>query len=101
MYLGFQNVGGYNPLLLQRYYEYLNRYQFHGRAVPEGWSILFYEEHENRLLMDLLNVKYEIAHKTRSFSLRETHLHRAFLVSGAEVVDKKEEILDAMMQARL
>jgi len=98
MYLGFQNVGGYNPLLLQRYYEYLNRYQFHGRAVPEGWSILFYEEHENRLLMDLLNVKYEIAHKTRSFSLRETHLHRAFLVSGAEVVDKKEEILDAMIK---
>jgi len=98
MYLGFQSLGGYNPLLLKRYYEYLNQYQFYGRPVPEGWSILFYEEHENRLLMDLLNVKYEISHKTRNFSLRETYRPRAFLVPGAEIVDKKEEILDAMIK---
>jgi len=97
MYLGYQNMGGYNPLLLQRYYEYLNQYQFHGKPIPEGWSVFFYEEHENRILMDLLNVKYEISHETRTFGLRETHLPRSFLVPRFEFVGR-EEILDALIK---
>jgi hypothetical protein len=98
MYLGYQSVGGYNPLFLQRYYEYLNQYRFHGRPVPEGWIVFFYEEHDHHILMDLLNVKYEISHETKTLGLRETHRPRAFLVSGAEVVEKKEEILDALIK---
>jgi hypothetical protein len=97
MVLGYQNMGGYNPLLLQRYYEYLNQYQFYDRPVPEGWIIFFYEEHENRILMDLLNVKYEISHETRTFGLRETYLPRSFLVPRFECV-ARDEILDALIK---
>jgi len=96
MYLGFQTVGGYNPLFLQRYYEYLNQYRFHNRPGPEGWIVFFYENHENRILMDLLNVKYEISHETGIISLRETYRPRAFLVPRYEVLDKKERTLDAL-----
>jgi hypothetical protein len=97
MLLGFQNVGGYNPLLLQRYYEYLNQYQFYGRPVPEGWIVFFYEAHEHRILMDLLNVKYELSHETRTIGLRESHLPRSFLVPRFEFV-RKEELLDALIR---
>jgi hypothetical protein len=97
MVLGYQNMGGYNPLLLQRYYEYLNQYQFYDRPVPEGWIVFFYEEHENRILMDLLNVKYEISHETRTLGLRETYLPRSFLVPRFERM-AREEILDALIK---
>jgi hypothetical protein len=90
-------MGGYNPLLLQRYYEYLNQYQFYDRPVPEGWIVFFYEEHENRILMDLLNVKYEISHETRTLGLRETYLPRFFLVPQFECVEK-EKILDTLIK---
>jgi hypothetical protein len=97
MYLGYQSVGGYTPLFLHRYYEYLNQYRFYGQPIPEGWIVFFYEKHENRILMDLLNVKYEISHETRNFGLRETHLPRAFLVPRFELVDK-EKILNALIE---
>jgi hypothetical protein len=97
MYLGLQSVGGYNPLFLQRYYEYLNQYRFHGRPIPEGWIVFFYEEHDHGILMDLMNVKYEISHKTKAFGLRDTCRPRAFLVPRAEVVER-EEILKAMIK---
>jgi hypothetical protein len=97
MYLGYQNVGGYNPLLLHRYYKYLNQYQFYGRPIPEGWIIFFYERHENHILMDLLNVKYEISHETKTLGLRETYLPRAFLVPRFKLVPE-EEVLDALIK---
>jgi hypothetical protein len=90
MYLGYQSVGGYNPLLLHRYYEYINQYRFYGRTVPEGWIIFFYEPRENRVLMDLLNVKYEISHQTRSYTLRDSYLPRAFIVPICKVMEGKE-----------
>jgi hypothetical protein len=96
MYLGFQTVGGYNPLFLQRYYEYINRYPFQDRPFPKGWIVFFYENHENHILMDLLNVKYEISYETGIISLRETHRPRAFLVPRFEILDKKEQTLDAL-----
>jgi len=96
MALGYQSVGGYNPLFLHRYYEYLNHYRFYGRAVPEGWIIFFYEKHENSILMDLLNVKYEISHESGTIALRDSYLPRSFLVPGFEILGKKE-ILDHMV----
>ena len=96
MYLGLQTVGGYNPLFLQRYCEYINRYRFQDGPVPEGWVVFFYESHENRILMDLLNLKYEISHETGIISLRETHRPRAFLVPRFELLENKEQTLDAL-----
>ena len=62
MYLGYQTVNGYNPLFLSRYYQYINYYRFYKKPVPEGWIVFFYDIFENGVLMDLLNVKYEISH---------------------------------------
>jgi hypothetical protein len=97
MYLGYQSVGGYTPLFLHRYREYIDHYRFCGRDVPEGWIVFFYEKHKNSILMDLLNVKYEISHETKSLGLRETYLPRAFLVPRFKFMDK-EEILDTLIR---
>jgi hypothetical protein len=92
MYLGYQSVGGYNPLFLHRYYEYINHYRFYGEPVPEGWIIFFYETRDNGILMDLLNVKYEICHKTKSYGFRETSLPRAFLVPRCKLLEKDKTL---------
>jgi hypothetical protein len=96
MYLGYQTVNGYNPLFLSRYYQYINYYRFYKKPVPEGWIVFFYDVFENGVLMDLLNVKYEISHRTRSYALRESCLPRAFIVSESKIMDR-EEILDTMV----
>jgi hypothetical protein len=90
MYLGYQTVGGYTPFFLQRYYEYANQYRFSGQMIPEGWIVFFYEKRENEVLMDLLNVKYEISHRTKTYSLRETALPRGFLVPHGHALPKEQ-----------
>jgi hypothetical protein len=97
MYLGFQTVGGYNPLFLYRYYEYINQYSFYKRRIPEGWIVFFYDSYENSKLMDLLNVKYEISHAEKSFNVRKTCLPRAFIVPDYKIVEK-EKILDYLIR---
>ena len=97
MYLGYQTVGGYGPLFLHRYYEYINKYRFYMNQVPEGWIVFFYDSYENIRLMDLLNVKYEISHADRSFAIRKTFLPRAFIVPDYKIV-KKEQILDYLIR---
>jgi hypothetical protein len=96
MYLGYQTVNGYNPLFLSRYYQYINYYRFYKKPVPEGWIVFFYDVFENGVLMDLLNVKYEISHRTRTYALRESCLPRAFIVSESKIIDRAE-ILDTMV----
>lgn len=90
MYLGYQTVGGYNAMFLRRYYEYINQYRFYKQTIPLGWIIFFYGDHENRVLMDLLNVKYVISYANKSYGLRESYLPRAFFVPRAKVLPKKE-----------
>ena len=97
MYLGYQSVGGYTPLFLQRYYEYVNRYRFGENAIPEGWIVFFYENQESAVLMDLLNVKYEISHRTQTCALRESFLPRAFMITDFKIL-ARDEILDHMTQ---
>lgn len=96
MYLGLQTVGGYNPLFLHRYYEYINKYQFHQKEIPEGWIVFFYGDHENKKLMDLLNVKYEVFHDKKMYVLRKTCLPRAFIVHDYKMM-RKEKILDYLI----
>jgi hypothetical protein len=97
MYLGYQTVNGYNPLFLSRYYQYINYYRFYRKPVSEGWIVFFYDIFENGVFMDLLNVKYEISHRTRTYALRESCLPRAFIVSESKIMDG-EEILDTMVR---
>ncbi|MFC1579319.1 YfhO family protein [Thermodesulfobacteriota bacterium] len=96
MYMGFQTVGGYNPLFLNRYYEYINQYRSTGPPFSKGWIIFFYEDRRDGRLMDLLNLKYVISYAKGSYALRQTALPRAFIVPGAETA-KREEVLDMIV----
>lgn len=91
MYLGYQTVAGYTPLFTYRYYEYINRY-FDG-GLPEAWVWFSYEARDASILMDLLNVKYEITYKRDRFHPRKTSLPRALIVPGHKILPK-EAVLD-------
>jgi len=88
MYLGYETVGGFTALFPGRYYEYLTRYA--NGKIPEGWVLFSYGRNKNSKMMDLLNVKYEVHHATRSSFLRKTFLPRAFIVPGHKIVPKQE-----------
>jgi hypothetical protein len=88
MYLGYQTVNGYTALFPARYYEYCSR--FAEDQIPKGWATFFYGATKNPLLMDLLNVKYEISYSARIYALRETFLPRAFVVSNCRLLPKKD-----------
>jgi len=90
MLMGYQAVGGYTALFLHRYYEYINYYA--EGALPRGWSVLAYGRERKTILMDLLNVKYELSHDAGQVIFRETYLPRAFIVPNS-VVKGKEEVL--------
>jgi hypothetical protein len=93
MYLGYQGVGGFTALFLDRYYRYMNTYA--EGHLPEGWQNFFYGRERNAVLMDLLNVKYEIDHQSKRVMLRKTFLPRAFTVPDAERL-QEEEMLDRL-----
>jgi len=88
MYLGYQTVNGFTALFPSRYYEYMNAYS--ENRLPLGWVDFFYGTTHNSVLMDLLNVKYEISHAAKSYGLRESFLPRAFLVPEYDVLEKSE-----------
>ena len=93
MYLGYQTVGGFTALCPSRYYEYIDKYADY--QLPRGWVSFFYGISRNHVLMDLLNVKYEISYPDRAIGFRDTCLPRAFIVPSAKTV-AKEEILDRL-----
>ena len=96
MYLGFQTVAGYNPLYLYRYYEYIRKYN--PSLLKPGEISFFYRPDGQSVLMDLLNVKYEISHKDGTFALRKSYLPRVFFVPGYEILDRSN-ILDRLVQS--
>ncbi|MCJ7596553.1 MAG: YfhO family protein [Desulfobacterales bacterium] len=93
MYLGYQTVNGFTALFPQRYYEYINAYA--EQRLPKGWQNFTYGKTQNKIFMDLLNVKYEISHTTQSYALRESFLPRGFMVTDYQILDK-EKLLDFM-----
>lgn len=96
MYYGYQSINGYGPLFSKRYYDYINKYKYYKRTIPEGWIIFFYGDYANSQLMDLLNVKYVISYADRNYAFRKTHLPRAFIVPNCKAMGK-EKILDYMV----
>ncbi len=96
MYLGYQTVGGYNPLFPHRFYEYINQY-FRG-LLPEAWVWFSYRSCEDSILMDLLNVKYEISYATKEYTLRKTCLPRTFIVRDYKTLEKGE-VLDYLIRS--
>jgi hypothetical protein len=96
MYLGYQTVNGYTALFPSRVYEYCSR--FSENRIPEGWETFFYGATKNPLLMDLLNVKYEISYDARNYAQRDTYLPRAFVVPECKTL-RKEDVLEYMTKA--
>jgi hypothetical protein len=88
MLLGYQTVGGFTALIPSRYYEYVNRYA--DGQLEQGWQSFHYGVSKNRVLMDLLNVKYAVSHVTGTFDERTSHLPRAFIVYGYELSEKEQ-----------
>jgi len=95
MYLRYQTVAGYNPLYLHRYFEYIRKYN--PSLLNPGNVSFFYTPNGETVLMDLLNVKYEISHINGTYALRKSHLPRAFFVRDHEVL-KRSEILDNLIR---
>jgi hypothetical protein len=93
MFMGYQTVGGFTALLPSRYYEYIDRYSDFG--LPRNWVSFFYGVSKNPVLMDLLNVKYEILYASKAIGFRETYLPRAIIVSDCGVA-QRQEILDIL-----
>lgn len=90
MYLGYQTVNGYTALFPSSVYEYCSR--FSENQIPKGWATFFYGATKNSLLMDLLNVKYEISYGTRSYAQRDSYLPRAFFVPECKTLPKEDEL---------
>lgn len=86
MYLGYQTIAGYNPLYLHRYHNYIRTYN--PALLDPGDVWFFYSPNGHTVLMDLLNVKYEISHERKTFSLRKSYLPRVFFVPGNEIVNR-------------
>jgi len=95
MYLGYQSVGGFTALFPSRFYQYLNQYS--ENKLPKGWAGFNYGVTKSRILMDLLNTKYEIFHKRKSYALRKTFLPRTFIVPDYKII-RKEEVLDYLIR---
>jgi uncharacterized membrane protein YfhO len=93
MFFGYQTVGGFTALFPSRYYHYVDKYAEY--KLPRGWVSLFYGVSRNHVLMDLLNVKYEILYTSKAIGFRTTYLPRAFLVPHGRFVDT-EDILDIL-----
>jgi hypothetical protein len=93
MLLGYQTVGGFTALIPTRYYEYINKYA--EDELEQGWQSFHYGVSKNSILMDLLNVKYAISHTTGTYEERKSHLPRAFIVYGYELLEK-EEVLNRL-----
>ena len=98
MYMGFQTVGGYNPLFLNRYYEYISKYLSGRGPLHKGWIVFFYEDSTHQRLMDLLNLKYVISYAKGNCVVRRSCLPRAFIVPRAESV-KRDQVLEILTGA--
>jgi len=64
---------------------------------PKGWVWFTYTRSPNSILMDLLNVKYEILHSKRLVLLRKSYLPRAFIVPECKFV-AKDDIFDHILK---
>ncbi len=93
MFFGYQTVGGFTALFPSRYYDYVDKYAEY--KLPRAWTSFFYGLSRDHVLMDLLNVKYEILYASKAIGFRTTYLPRAFLVPHSRFVEK-EEILDIL-----
>jgi hypothetical protein len=94
LWYGFQDIQGYDPLILKRYMEYVNRSQ----DLPPDEKVvnLHYISRFNNNLIRLLNLRYVVACSVHRLAEVNEFIPRCYIVHGMEIKDRKE-ILDFMM----
>jgi uncharacterized membrane protein YfhO len=92
---GYQDIQGYDPMILKRYLTYLNRSQnLDAAAYAVAVNVRYVSQLDNPLIR-MLNVKYNVVGKETVLETRDI-LPRAFMVPRAEVLPESE-ILDSML----
>jgi hypothetical protein len=90
----FQDIQGYDPLILRRYMQYVNRSQ---HLPPDNKVVnMHYLRNTDNALMDMLNLKYQIDCSSKTIIRRDTCVPRAYIVHEAVVKDG-EAALNYMM----
>ena len=95
LWYGFQDIQGYDPLILKRYMEYINRSQ----GLPPDHKVvnLHYITDFNNNLIRLLNLKYVVDCKGQRLGKVDSFIPRCFIVHDM-VIKGKTEILDFMLE---
>ena len=95
LWYGFQDIHGYDPLILKRYMEYINRSQ----GLPPDNKVvnLHYVVNFNNNLIRLLNLKYVVDCKVQRLWKVDPFVPRCYIVHDMEPKEKNE-ILDFMME---
>jgi hypothetical protein len=95
LWYGFQDIQGYDPLILKRYMEYVNRSQ----DLPPDEKVvnLHYISRFDNNLIRLLNLRYIVACTAHRLAEINDFIPRCYIVHGMEIRDRKE-ILDFMME---
>jgi hypothetical protein len=95
LWYGFQDIQGYDPLILKRYMEYINRSQ----GLPPDRKIvnLHYIADFNNTLIRLLNLKYVVDCKEQRFRMVDPFIPRCWIVHHMDTKGKNE-ILDFMLE---
>jgi hypothetical protein len=90
----FQDIQGYDPLILKRYVQYVNKSQ----GIPPDDKVvnMHYIRSMDNPLINMLNLKYTIDCDSKKIMKRRGFVARAYIVHQAVVKDE-QEILDYMM----
>jgi hypothetical protein len=95
LWYGFQDIQGYNPLILRRYMEYINRSQ----GLPPDNKVvnLHYIAYFGNPLIRMLNLEYVVDCGTSSIRKIDPFIPRCYIVHKMET-KSRDEILDFMME---
>jgi len=95
LWYGFQDIQGYDPLILRRYMEYVNRSQ----GLPPDNKVvnLHYIRDFDNTLVRMLNLEYVVECETSSIRKMDPFIPRCYVVYQMETKNR-EEILDFMME---
>lgn len=95
LWYGFQDIQGYDPLILKRYMEYINRSQ----GLPPDCKVvnLHYISNFNHKFIRMLNLKYVVDCKMSRIGVVDAFIPRSTIVHKMETKNR-EEILDFMLQ---
>jgi len=94
LWYGFQDIQGYDPLVLRRYMEYINRSQ--GLPPDNRVVNLHYIRDVNNPLIRMLNLKYVVDCQARQIRAYDGFMPRCWIVHHT-VEKEKDQILDFMM----